>query len=282
MTWQLIFLTLFLLWRPCPTPVDSWVFACVSPDLRASLDEAPFEPQRGPRHCPPPPPTHTLRLVSGTAPLVLLVLGKPPAPLLCTSFTGPERAVSCRRQRRFSPSPPRTFAALLGTGLWHLWHHIFAAKNTTCQRQHQRPPLQFRTIFPKNAGYHLLGARAGKALSPCAAPTTCSLPPSPTMVVKQVQSGGSAGTTSQGKGRGCGEVRVGQTRRSRGERPMGIMACGGRGFKETTRVSGGRPGIWLRYLQTAIYLGVMPNPPPPRCGSAPVGSIILMLPAPQV
>ena len=50
--------------------------------------------------------------------------------------------------------------------------------------------------------------------------------------------GGSVGTTSRGKGRGCREVRVGQ---AEGERPMGTAACGGRGCEERARGSGERP-----------------------------------------
>ena len=62
--------------------------------------------------------------------------------------------------------------------------------------------------------------------------------------VNRGQSGGSIGTPSRGKGRVCGEVRIGQARRGRArgaERPKGTAACGGRGFKGRARVSGERP-----------------------------------------
>ena len=61
--------------------------------------------------------------------------------------------------------------------------------------------------------------------------------------VKQGQSGGSVGTTSQGKGRGSREVRIGQAGRGRaqgGERPMGAAADGGKEFKGREAVSGER------------------------------------------
>ena len=54
--------------------------------------------------------------------------------------------------------------------------------------------------------------------------------------VKQGKYGGSVGTTSQGKGRGSREVRIGQAgggRAQGGERPMGTAAYGGKGFKGT-------------------------------------------------
>ena len=50
--------------------------------------------------------------------------------------------------------------------------------------------------------------------------------------VKQGKSGGSVGTTVQGKGKGSGERRIGQRGRGRtqgGGRPMGTTACGGKG-----------------------------------------------------
>ena len=61
--------------------------------------------------------------------------------------------------------------------------------------------------------------------------------------VKQGKSGASVGTTSQGKGKGSREGKIGQGGRGRtpgGERPMGTTACGGKGSKGRA-VSGDRP-----------------------------------------
>ena len=83
--------------------------------------------------------------------------------------------------------------------------------------------------------------------------------------MKQGQSGGgSVGTTYQSKGRGCGEVRIGQAWRGGaqgGGRPMGTAAYRGKGFKESTRVSGDRPIGAASFRQQCIWLSCPPSPP---------------------
>ena len=88
--------------------------------------------------------------------------------------------------------------------------------------------------------------------------------------VKQAKSGGSVGTTSRGKGRGCGEVRIGQGGRGRaqgGERPMGAAACWGEGFKGRAAVSGDQPIGAGRCRQQHTQMSCQP-PLPPSLGAS--------------
>ena len=68
---------------------------------------------------------------------------------------------------------------------------------------------------------------------------------------------------------GVGGVRIGQAGGGRargGERPMGVAACGGRGFKGRTRVSGERPIGAARCRQQRNRAACQPPPPPPKLG----------------
>ena len=105
--------------------------------------------------------------------------------------------------------------------------------------------------------------------------------------VKQGKSGGSVGTTDegkgkgrsvvrpmgttaygwkgQGKGKGRGEGRLGQGGRGRskgGEKPMGTTAYGGKGSKGRA-ANGDRP-VGAASCRRDHHHGVMPKPPPPR------------------
>ena len=69
-----------------------------------------------------------------------------------------------------------------------------------------------------------------------------------------------------GRGRECKEVRIGTTGRTRvlaDERPMGTSTCGGKVFKEKTRVSGERPISATSFRQQSMQA----PPPPPRAVS---------------
>ena len=82
--------------------------------------------------------------------------------------------------------------------------------------------------------------------------------------VKQGKSGGSVGTTDQGKGKGSGEGMIGQGRRGRtqgGERLMGTTAYGGKGSEE--RAANGHWPVGAASCRRTTHHGNMPAPPPP-------------------
>ena len=91
--------------------------------------------------------------------------------------------------------------------------------------------------------------------------------------VKQGQSGGTAGTTSQGKGTVSREVRIGQGGRGRaqgGGRPKGTTADEGEGFKGRAAVSGERPMGAASCRQQHNHVSC--QPPPPKKKQAPLPS----------
>ena len=84
---------------------------------------------------------------------------------------------------------------------------------------------------------------------------------------------GCVGTTYQGKGKGCREVRVGQTGRGRAlgaERLMGSAAYGGKGLNERTTASGERPIDAASFRRQSIQAS-NPPPPSPYMGATPSG-----------
>ena len=91
--------------------------------------------------------------------------------------------------------------------------------------------------------------------------------------VKQGKSGGSVGTTSRGKGKGCREVGVGPRREREGTR-----GCEGDGHRHLRRqrIQGKGSSKWRCQLQTTTRPGVMPTPPPPML-PPPVGSSLRAL-----
>ena len=94
-------------------------------------------------------------------------------------------------------------------------------------------------------------------------------PPPPHPAVKQGKSGGSFGTTYQGKGKGNGKGKIGSGGRGRtqgGERPMGATAYGEKGSKGRT-VSGDRLIGSPAADQNTPRCNTNAPPPPPGTAS---------------
>ena len=91
-------------------------------------------------------------------------------------------------------------------------------------------------------------------------------PPPPHRALKPGQSGGSVGTTSEGKGGVSREVRIGRGGRGRAQgcgRLMGTAAYGGKGFRGRAAVSGDRPIGAASCRQQHNQASCQPPPPPP-------------------
>ena len=158
-------------------------------------------------------------------------------------------------------SPPPPFKRFPGGGA-----SSWALGGLGCAKcpGHSRPRGCHAPLPPSANHCHLPGAP----------PQNPHPPPPPSAVwarhgaVEQGQSGGSVGTTRQGKGRGCRGVGTGQAEGEGGhEGGRGRWApprMEGVGSRERTRVSGERLIGAARFTQRYIQASCQPPAPPPR------------------